>query len=59
MLQHIWTMKPLSRTSVKDIDYNEIKDKLPDPNEGDPYQVQTALDAIQTEGDPVGGDVIE
>ena len=44
---------------VLDIDYNEIKDKLPDPNEGDPYQVQTALDAIQTEGDPVGGDVIE
>ena len=44
---------------VLDIDYNEIKDKLPDPNEGDPYQVQTALDAIQTEGEPVGGDVIE
>ena len=44
---------------VLDIDYNEIKDKLPDPDEGDPYQVQTALDAIQTEGDHVGGDVIE
>ena len=42
-----------------DIDYNEIKDKLPDPNEDDPYQVQTALDAIQTEDDPDGGDVIE
>ena len=44
---------------VLDIDYNEIKDKLPDTDEGDPYQVQTALDAIQTEGDHVGGDVIE
>ena len=44
---------------VLEIDYNEIKSKLPDPNEGDPYQVQTALDAIQTEDDPVGGDVIE
>lgn len=42
-----------------DIDYNEIKDKLPDQDEGDPYQVQTALDAIQPEDDPVGGDVIE
>jgi SPP1 family phage portal protein len=44
---------------VLEIDYNEIKSKLPDPNEGDPYQVQTALDAIQTEDEPVGGDVIE
>lgn len=44
---------------VLDIDYNEIKDKLPDPDEGDPYKVQNALDAIQTGGDPVGGDVIE
>ena len=44
---------------VLEIDYNEIKDKLPDPNEGDPYQVQTALDAIQTEDDPDGGDLIE
>ena len=42
-----------------DVDYNEIKDKLPDPNEGDPYQAQTALDSIQTEGDPDGGGVIE
>ena len=42
-----------------DIDYNEIKDKLPDPNEGDPYKAQAALDAIQPEDDPDGGGVIE
>lgn len=42
-----------------DIDYNEIKDKLPDPDEGDPYKVQTALDTIQTDDDPDGGDLIE
>ena len=42
-----------------DIDYNEIKDKLPGPDEGDPYKVQNALDAIQTDNDPPGGDVIE
>ena len=42
-----------------DIDYNEIKDKLPDPDEGDPYKAQTALDAIQPEDDPDGGGVIE
>ena len=42
-----------------DIDYNEIKDKLPDPDEGDPYKVQTALDSIQTDDDPDGGDLIE
>ena len=44
---------------VLDIDYNEIKGKLPDPNEGDPYKVQTALDTIQTDDDPDGGDLIE
>ena len=42
-----------------DIDYNEIKDKLPDPDEGDPYKVQNALDTIQTDDDPDGGDLIE
>lgn len=42
-----------------DVDYNEIKDKLPDPNEGDPYKAQAALDAIQPEDDPDGGGVIE
>ena len=42
-----------------DIDYNEIKDKLPDPDEGDPYKVQNALDSIQTDDDPDGGDLIE
>ena len=31
-----------------DIDYNDIKDKLPQP-EADPYQAQVALDATQTE----------
>ena len=44
---------------VLDLDYNDIKDKLPNPEEGaDPLQAQTALDAIQTE-DPFGGGVIE
>ena len=48
---------------ILDIDYEEIKDKLPKPEDGDPYQAQTALDAIQTEDDPApepdGGGVIE
>ena len=46
--------------AVMDIDYDEVKDKLPNPNEGgeDPFKVQTALDSIQTEV-PDGGDVIE
>ena len=49
---------------VLDLDYNDIKDKLPKQNEGvDPYQAQTALDAIQTEDEPAavpdGGVVIE
>lgn len=44
-----------------DIDYDDIKDKLPEQDEGsDPYAVQTALDAIQTEEpENNGGDVIE
>jgi len=32
-----------------DLDYADIKDKLPKPEDSDPYQAQTALDAIQTE----------
>ena len=41
-----------------DIEYNDIKDKLPTQEAADIYAAQTALDAIQTE-EPVGGDVIE
>ena len=44
---------------ILDIDYEEIKDKLPNPEDNDPYGAQTALDAIQTEDEPVGGGVIE
>lgn len=46
---------------ILDIDYNEIKDKLPKREEIDPLAAQSALDGIQTEepADPVGGDVIE
>ena len=41
-----------------DIDYDDIKGKLPDPDE-DPYKEQmTILDSIPTEG-TVGGDMIE
>ena len=44
---------------ILDIDYEEIKDKLPKRDEGvDPYAAQTALDSVQPEDDP-GGDVIE
>lgn len=41
-----------------DIDYEEIKDKLPKPDESDPY---SALDAVVPEDEPVipGGGVIE
>lgn len=43
---------------VLDIEYNEIKDKLPQSEEAlDPYAAQTALDGITTETD--GGGVIE
>ena len=42
-----------------DIDYNDIKDKLPEQEAGtDPIQARTAIDAIQTVEDP-GGDMIE
>ena len=48
---------------ILDIDYEEIKDKLPKRDEGaDPYAAQTALDKVQPEDEPAddpGGDVIE
>jgi len=40
-----------------DLDYNDLKDKLPDPEEN-PKETQSVLDAIVTEG-PDGGDMIE
>lgn len=40
-----------------DIDYEEVKGKLPDPEADELAQVQTALDTVPTE--PVEGDVIE
>jgi SPP1 family phage portal protein len=43
---------------VLDIDYNEIKDKLPPPEEvNDPYQASSMLSVLPTEPDD-GGDVI-
>ena len=46
---------------ILDIDYNQIKDKLPKREESDPLAAQTALDGIQVEEptEPVGGDLIE
>ena len=42
-----------------DMDYDEIKGKLPDPEEdADPFKAQSALDAVVTD-DPDGGGVIE
>jgi hypothetical protein len=42
-----------------DVDYNEIKDKVPkEDDSADPFKVQSALDSVQTEDDPAGGDVI-
>jgi len=41
-----------------DIDYNEIKDKLPDPDEAEPYMAQNALNAAVID-EPVGGGVVE
>ena len=40
-----------------DLDYNDLKDKLPDPEEN-PKETQSVLDAIETE-EPDGGDMIE
>lgn len=45
-----------------DIDYDEIKDKLPDPETNDPYQAKTALGGVVPEDDPVepgGGGIVE
>lgn len=36
-----------------DIEYADIKDKLPKPEETDPYAAQSALDAVQPEGDVI------
>ena len=48
---------------ILDIDYEEIKDKLPKQDAGvDPYAAQTALNAVQPEVEPadnLGGGVIE
>lgn len=45
---------------ILDIDYEEIKDKLPKRDEGvDPYSAQSALSAVQAEGESAGGGVIE
>jgi hypothetical protein len=43
-----------------DMDYEEIKGKIPDPEEtADPFKAQSALDATVVEDDPDGGGVIE
>ena len=46
---------------ILDIDYNQIKDKLPKREEMNPMAAQSVLDGIQPEepADPVGGDLIE
>lgn len=41
-----------------DIDYNEIKDKLPDPDAAEPYTAQNALNAAVTD-ETIVGDVVE
>lgn len=38
---------------VLDLDYYDLKDKLPKQEEADPYAAKTALDAIQVEGDVI------
>lgn len=43
---------------VLDIDYEEIRDKLPQPEDNDPYSAQTALAALSS-GNPNGGGVVE
>lgn len=52
------TMKMLCE--AYDLDYEEVKSKLPDPEDesADPFKVQTALDAVVVD-DPDGGGVIE
>ena len=39
--------------TVLDLDYYELKDKLPKPEENDPYSAKTALDALQVDGDVI------
>lgn len=39
--------------TVLDLDYYELKDKLPKPEENDPYSAKTALDALQVDGDMI------
>jgi len=41
-----------------DLDYDDIKDKLPEPEANDPYAAETALEGAVTE-EPVEGDMIE
>ena len=41
-----------------DIDYEEVKDKMPTEEGADPYQIKTQLEATYTEGED-GGGVIE
>ena len=40
---------------ILDIDYEDIKDKLPQPEVNDPYSAQSALDAVQPEDAPSEG----
>ena len=44
---------------ILDIDYEEIKDKLPKRDEMDPYAAQDVLDTVETDPEPDGGGVIE
>lgn len=47
---------------VLDLDYEDIKDKLPVPETNDPYQAKTVLDGVVPEDDPVepgGGGIVE
>ncbi len=54
---HEQTMQMLCE--AYDLDYNELKDKFPKPEENeDPFKVQSALDAIAVD-EPDGGGVIE
>ena len=39
--------------AVLDLDYEDLKDKLPKPEANDPYAAQTALDALQVDGDVI------
>ena len=39
--------------AVLDLDYEDLKDKLPKPEANDPYATQTALDALQVDGDVI------